>query len=276
MVEFQDWRRMGIGGVAALTLMAAAAPALAAPQIVAAVPSNGPIALACDADTCAAEISTICLQRGRAAPPPGWRYGVRAADRAAIAVTGIRAGGGEIALDAGILDFTALRGQVAFRVMVPRKRLDRLGLAALRVGVERPAMLVPTAEPGDPEPQTTDAIARAAGEMTATAGYWLALRGETLAIARVANRIVNRLPDAGSIGPEQAQALWRAAAAPETELAAGGHRDAIGRARHMVEFCRASAFEPGQFPMRRCLTRFHDRTMQDLNRDYWHAAKPQS
>lgn len=277
MFDIGDRRQAGIVGVVAALVMALTAiPARAAPQIVAAVPSNGPIALACDADTCAAEISTICLQRGRAAPPPGWRYAVHAADRAAIAVTGARADGREIALDAGVLDVTALRGQVAFRVALPRKQLDRLGLASLRVRVEHPAMLVPAPAPGDAEPQTASEIARATDEMVATVGYWLAFHGESVAVARVAGRIVNRLPAAGSIAAEEAQALWAQAAAPETELAGGGHRDAVGRARLMVEYCRASAFEPGQFPMRRCLVRFHDRVLQDLNRDYWNALKPQS
>ncbi len=271
MVRLHEWRKVGIGvGAASLVAAFAAVPALAAPQIVAATPSNGPVAMACDADGCAAEISTICLQRGRAAPPPGARYALHAAHRAAIAVTGVRANGGEIALDAGVLDFTALRGQVAFRVALPAKELKRLGLAGLSVRVERPAMLVPEPEPGDGEPQTAADLVRATGEVAATGGYWLALHGGTVSVARVASRIINRLPASGSIGPEEAQALWAQAAAPETELAGGG------RARHMVEFCRANALEAGQFPMRRCLARFHDRTMQDLNRGYWNALKPQS
>jgi len=276
MNQLHEWRRGGIGAGAALLAAAlAAVPALAAPQIVAATPSNGPVAMACDGDGCAAEISTICLQRDRAAPPPGARYALDAAHRAAIAVTGVRADGGKIALDAGILDFTALRGQVAFRVALPAKELKRLGLAGLSVRIERPAMLVPEPEPGDGEPQTAADLARTAGEMAATAAYWLRLNGEAMAVARVTSRIVNRLPEAGAVGRDAAQRLWRDAAASEGGLAAG-RGDAIARARHMVEFCRSSAGEPGQFPMRRCLARFHDRTLQDLNRGYWNALKPQS
>ena len=86
MVGLRNWLKSG-AGAAALAAVSMAGPALAAPQIVAAVPSNGPISLVCDGDGCAAEISTICLQRGRAAPPPGSRYAVHAPDRAAIAAT---------------------------------------------------------------------------------------------------------------------------------------------------------------------------------------------
>ena len=276
MLDCLDWRKAGIGAAVALATALTAMPALAAPQIVAAVPSNGPIALNCDADGCAAEISTICLQRGRAAPPPGARYAVHAPDRAAIAVTGVRADGGEMALDTGVLVFAALRGQVAFQVALPRTELARLGVAAVSVRIERPAMLVPAAVTGDAVPQTADDLARATDEIKATGGYWLARHGETMAVARVASRIINWLPAAGSIGREEAASLWSRAAAPEAEFARGGNRDSVARARHMVEFCRASAFEAGQFPMRRCLARFHDRVLQDLNRDYWNALKPQS
>ncbi|MBI2586334.1 MAG: hypothetical protein HYW28_10790 [Rhodospirillales bacterium] len=273
MVGLRNWLKSG-AGAAALAAVSMAGPALAAPQIVAAVPSNGPIALVCDADGCVAEISTICLQRARAAPPPATRYAVHAADRAAIAVIGVRADGREIALDAGVLDFQALRGQVAFRVALPRKALEQLGLAGVSIRVERPAMLVPAAEPGDGEPQTSADIERAAGEMAATTGYWLELNHEAMTAARVAGRIVNRLPQTGSIGPDKAENLWRQAVAPEGRAARRG--DTIVRARHMVEFCRTSAFEPGRYPMRRCLALFHDRTLQDLNRGYWNALKPQS
>lgn len=261
---------------ALLAWTATAHTAAAAPQIVAAVPSNGTIALSCDAEVCAAEISTVCLQRSRAAPPPGRRYAVHAPDRTAIAVTGRRTDGRDVVLDAGILDFAALRGQVAFRVALRKRDLERLGLAGAAIRVERLAMLVPVPETGDATPQTAAEVARASGEMAATGGYWLVLEEETMAVARVANRIINRLPESGSIAASQAQSLWRKALAPEDGLAQGGHQDAVARARHMVEYCRASAFERGQFPMRRCLARFHDRAMQDLNRDYWDTLKPQS
>ncbi len=267
--------KLGLG-VAALLASMAASGAGAAPQIVAAVPSNGEVPLTCAGDRCSAEISTVCLQRSRAAPSPGDRYAADAAENAAIAVTGRRADGGEIALDAGNLEFIAARGQVAFRVVLPRRYLDRLGLAGASIRVDRLAMLVPQPEPDDPRPQTAADVDRAKGEMAATGGYWLALEGEPLAVARVASRILNRLPERGSIAADAARTMWSEALAPERELAADERGDAVSRARHRVEYCRAAAFEPGQFPMRRCLARFHDRILQDLNRDYWDALKPQS
>lgn len=269
--------RLGLGIAAALAAWMAAAPgAEAAPQIVAAVPTNGVLELSCDGGECAAEISTVCLQRGRAAPLPGDRYVVHAPDRAAIAVTGTAAGGGTVALDSGLLDFAALRGQVAFRVSLRTRDLARLGLAAVSIRVERMAMLVPVTDAEDGKPQTAADVRRAAGGMAATGGYWLALNDERMAVARVANRMVNDLPRKGSVAPDDSRALWARALAPESALAGPAAGDAVARARYTVEYCRAAAFEPGQFPMRRCLSRFHDRLLQDLNRGYWDALKPQS
>lgn len=259
---------------AVLAAGAFAGAARAAPQIVAAVPSNGEVALVCDGGECAAEFSTVCLQQSRPVPGPGKAYGLHRADgtAAAVTVTGHKAGGGTMSLDPDVLAIASRRGQVAFRFSVPAAVLKRHRLAGVSVRVERLAVLVPRAEAGDSQPQTAADVARAVQEAAATGGYWSELNTENLAMARISGRVINRLPPAGSVSPARARALWEKAAAREKGLP----DDALEWSRRFVDHCRKSAEGPGSFPMRRCLGRFHDRAMQDLNVRYWDALRPGS
>ncbi|MFQ5763987.1 MAG: hypothetical protein ACE5GT_03585 [Rhodospirillales bacterium] len=259
---------------AAIALAAGLAPgsALAAPQIVAAVPTKGPIAFTCDGEACWAEVSTICLQRTRTTPSVGARYRIHGPDRTAVAVTGRRANGGAVALAPGVLDVTALRGQVAFRFSVPAGFLTRHGLEGITVEIGRLAALVPVAEAGDDRPQTSADVALVLRQAGATGGYWAAKNAETVALARVTGRVINRLPTAGAVSAAEERALWEKAAAPEEGLSG----DARAWSRVLVGHCRNNASAPGGYPMRRCLGSVHDRFMHDLNVDYWKALKPQS
>ena len=264
--------RTAFGMALAALIGAAAGEARAAPQIVAAAPTNGDIGLVCDGRDCAAELSTICLQQSRQTPEADVAYGLHDAHGSAIAVTGSTAAGGRLALAAGILQFTSLRGQVAFRVSVPQAVLAKLGLDGVSVRVERLAMLVPAPVAGDALPQTETDVDMAAGQARAMAGYWTVRNGGTLAVARAANRVINALPDHGAVPAAEAAALWREAADQESGLAASER----ARAGFVVEHCRKEALKPAGYAMRRCVAGFHDRAMQDANVDYWKAAKPQS
>ncbi len=117
-----------------------------------------------------------------------------------------------------------------------------------------------------------DQISLAFGELKTTGEYWAALNPEKMAMARLTNRVINRLPARGTISEAASQALWESAVAPEKELSV----DALDWARRYVDYCRESALSAGHFPMRRCLGTTHDRFMHDLNVKYWNTQKPQS
>lgn len=243
-----------------------------APQIVAAVPNGGAAELVCNAGTCSAEISSICLQRGRTSPLALTAYVIHGPDRDAFKVTGHRPGGGTVSLGTDILHFTSLREHWAFRVSAPARVLQSLGLERLMVTIKRLAMLTPLPEDGDVEPQTSADEAQAERELKVTGGYWLDMNPENLGMARLTNRIINRLPAEGSVSKETGDALWQREITTEKGLS----RDALAFNRSYFDYCRKNALIPGGFAMKRCLGTAHDWFMKDLNVNYWKSLKPTS
>ena len=265
--------RLAVFALAAFATVAVSAPlAHAAPQLVAVAPSNGEVELVCDGTRCSAEFSTICLQQARSTPSLGTPYAIHRPDRAAVALTGHRAGGGTMALASGVLDVVSLRGQIAFRFSVPAAFLKTHGLDRLTVNVGSLTMLVPVPEAGDAKPQTADDVALTLREVETIGAYWAALNPEKMAMARLTNRVINRLPARGTISEAASQALWESAVAPEKGLSV----DALAWGRRYVDYCRESAQSMGSFSMRRCLGVAHDSFMHDLNVKYWNTQKPQS
>ena len=265
--------RLAAFALAAFAAVAVGTPlAHAAPQIVAVVPSNGEVELVCDGARCSAEFSTICLQQSRSTPSPGTPYVIHRPDRTAVAVTGYRAGGGTMALASGVLDVASLRGPIAFRFSVPAAFLKTHGLDRLTVNIESLAMLVPVAETGDSKPQTGADVTQASEQLKTTGAYWVELNPEKMAMARLTNRVINRLPARGTISEAANQSLWESAVAPEKELS----EDALDWARRYVDYCWESPLSAGRFSMRRCLWTVHDSYMHDLNVKYWNNQKPQS
>ncbi len=260
--------------VFAAVLVAGGAPgsASATPQIVAAVPTGEEVELTCADGGCSAEFSTICLQQSRTPPSRDTAYGLHGPERAAIAFTGTRRDGSEVALAPELLRFDSFRGHSAFKFSVPSALLKKRGLTRLTVKVERLAMLLPVPEAGDPKPQTAADVALALREVKTTGGYWAARNGENMAMVRLTSRIINRLPHKGSISAAESEALWQQALAPEKELTG----EPLAWNRRYVDYCRENALLPGSFPMRHCLGNAHDWFLKDLNTDYWKSLKPTS
>lgn len=244
----------------------------AAPQIVAVLPTSGEVDLACAGGDCSAEFSAICLQQNRVPPNRNMPYVIHGPDRAAITVTGHRKDGGTVTLDPGLLNIASLRGHSAFRISVPMAFPKSHGLARLTLRIERLAMLVPVSQPGDTKPQTADDVALAFRQIKTTGSYWTKMNPDNLAMARLTNRIINRLPSKGSVSAEVGEALWERASAPEKELT----RDSLEWNRSHFDYCRKNALVPGGFSMRRCLGISHDWFMKDLNVNYWKSLKPTS
>ena len=246
--------------------------AQAAPQIAAAVPTKGEVELTCAGKECSAEFSTICLQQSRLAPSPNTPYVLHDPDWTAVAVTGHRKGGGKRGFASGILRAVSLRGHSAFRVSVPSAFLKRRGLARMTVRIDRLVMLLPKSQAGDTEPQTADDVALASRGLQTTGGYWTEMNPDNLAMARLTNRVINRLPAEGSVTRDAGEALWAQAAAPEKGLSG----DSLDWNRRHFDYCRENGLSPGGFSMRRCLGVAHDWFMKDLNVNYWNSLKPQS
>ena len=244
----------------------------AAPQIAAAVPTKGELDLVCAGGDCSAEFSAICLQRSRRAPDRNMPYVIHGPDRTAITVTGHRKDGGTVTLAPRHLSIASLRGHSAFRISVPAAFPKSHGLARLTLKIERLAMLVPVPQPGDIEPQTANDVALALRQLETTGSYWTEMNPENLAMARLTNRIINRLPPEGTVSVEVGETLWERAATPEKGLTG----DSLAWNRSHFDYCRENALAPGGFSMRRCLGISHDWFMKDLNVNYWKSLKPSS
>ncbi len=265
-------RRVRRLAVACAATFLAAGNAHAAPQIVAAVPTGGDRELVCAGGNCSAEFSASCLQQNRTPPSPLTPYVIHGPDRGAITVTGHRKDGGTVTLAPGVLRFASLRGHSAFRVSAPAAFLKSHGLARLTVRIERLAMLVPVSQDGDPEPPTASDKAQAFRELKITGAYWTEMNPENLAMARLTNRIINRLPAKGSVSSAVGDVLWQQGAATEKGLS----EDSLAFNRRYFDYCRENALTPGGFSMRRCLGGAHDWFIKDLNVNYWRLLKPTS
>ena len=265
-------RRVRYLVVAFAATFLSAGNAHAAPQIVAALPTGGEAELVCAGGNCSAEFSAICLQQSRTPPLPLTSYVLHGPDRGAITVTGHRKDGGTVTLAPGVLRFASLRGHSAFRVSAPASYLKSHGLARLTLRIERLAMLVPVSQDGDPEPQTASDEAQAFRELKITGAYWTKMNPENLAMARLTNRIINRLPAKGSVSSAVGDVLWQQGAATEKGLS----EDSLAFNRSYFDYCRKNALTPSGFPMRRCLGGAHDWFIKDLNVNYWKSLKPTS
>ena len=248
-------------GLVAVPLLAAA-PALAAPQILGLIASAEPVPLECWGRECAAEFTAFCLEQHRRSPTRGRAY--YPADPASLTVEGVRGDGSVVALDlGGRLAVTTVRSHTAVRISVPSSVLREAGLAEVRVAVGPLATLVPVPVAGDPKPHSETDIALAAGPLRRAAAASVDRAGVTLAAVRLTSRLINALPPRGRASDRQRAAVWEGAvgttAGPGRALASEGFE-------RCYRTTRASLMS-----LRQCLGSWHDSLIGELNTSYWKA-----
>ena len=177
-----------------LTFGAGAPVAVAAPQVLALIPTDQAIPLHCDGRTCSTRVSTFCLQRWRPSPEAGVRY-------VATGGEGLRLIG--IGTDSTIRPFSSnlnvsiitTFGSSAVEIEVPQNSLAAAGVdrAMLRVG--NGVSLVPVGVPGDANPQSDQDIVLAIGPLRDVADSTLRRNGESVAVASLVNRTIGLLPN---------------------------------------------------------------------------------
>ncbi len=259
---------MVTAAMAALALFGT--PAQAAPQVLALVASGGPIELACEGETCAAELSSYCLQAERAAPPRGTAYRPTLASTITVAAT--TRDGRRLTLAAHeALRFHALRGHTAIRVTLAPGLRARLGLASVRLVVADNVTLAPQAVAGDDNPISAGELAMVEQSLRPAGARIMDRNTDGMAAARVASRMINLLP---THEPDRStsQAAWR-------RLMAQARGDGLGPkatrlAQNAYDLCRyfADRASPGA-AFRDCLQAQHDSLIHRLNSDYWTAVK---
>ncbi len=236
--------------------------ALAAPQILAALPSEGGIPFVCTDSGCTAALSTYCLQKNRPTPAYGTVYEPAAPQSFTLVLRD--ATGTERRLPAdGHVTFVENRGFMSVSARISESDLARLGAAEARIEVAANATLLPVPVAGDPNPLTEQEIALATGPLRRL-GAHLVDRTPTAVAAGMVSGIAGRLPasNPGTAKPDY-RGIWKNVAGERAD------RPAAIRARSELDFCLQRAGARLPVSVRRCLEWRHDRLIRDLNVDYW-------
>ena len=246
----------------ALGLFAALAPghATAAPQILAALPSESGIPFTCAEGVCVAELSTYCLQRDRSAPQFGDAY--EPSDPGAFTLVVTDASGAERRLGAADhVSFVEGRGFTVISARVAAEALTRLGAVSARIEVKANASLLPVAVIGDPDPLTPDEIARAVGPLRQLGARVVDASPEAEA-AGVIGALANASPRRGTVEPDRREPLWR-------QVTGGAQSSGQALARSTYDGCLAAYDGHQAFSFRSCLETRHDALLRDLSVEYW-------
>ncbi|MFP6771761.1 MAG: hypothetical protein VCE74_05420 [Alphaproteobacteria bacterium] len=253
---------------AAMGFAVAPLPALAAPQMMGLVASNAAVPMQCKQGHCFAELTAFCLQPLRASPLRGTAYTLHDASRVIAYAT--TKDGRRIELNVEKhLQIKAERSHVAVRIGMSAQTMHRLGLRQIHVKVARNATLVPVK--GDVLPQYPDEIATAAGALRAIGASYVDREQRWMPVARMANRLINALPDGGRVNEQRRTGLWQDVIGPNDFN--GTPAGTQERFRALYDHCQ-DAVEMIRVPnMRRCLEAKHDSLVGGLNNVYWQAVK---
>jgi len=238
--------------------------ATAAPQILAALPAGSPQQLVCKAGVCEIEFSAICLQSSRPLPDRGTLYQVRSADLGALKLWGRTADGATVPLPADLVRVESRRGQTAVALSVPRRELDRRNLASVTLGLDRLVALLPVATDSDTTPQSAADVTQAIAGLRLVGGAWTEINIANMTIARLTQRLRNRLPANNVTAAEALDRQWHRVLAEEASIPPATRASAL----NLVSLCQRRS---GHTPLRRCLGDFHDQVMRSLNGKYWTA-----
>ncbi len=239
------------------------------PQMLGVVTTASAVPLHCAGGECSAELTSICLHEQRPTPTEGYPYTPHNAD--AVRLTGVRADGSVVPLDAGkILRFAAARGFTTVKVSASDNVLMSAGVVSVAVRVERPLTLVPDGRgPSQAKPLTASDIELGAGPLRATAASIVDGDTDTMHASQALARLVDVLPRHGKAPAEVRTTAWGTAVAPErSRLSATG----LHRARTTYNRCYRQT-RIGDKTLRGCLAEAHDQFVRDLNTKYWDAVK---
>ncbi len=261
--------------IAAVVLALPAGTALAAPQILAALPSATGLELKCENGYCRTSLTTYCLQRRRPAPTYGAVYLPATPKAFTLAIEA--ADGSEKTFAAGDhLHFIESRGFMAVSAQIREADLTALGAelghasgtaprAVIRIADN--ASLIPMPVEGDPNPLTEKEIAYATGSLREQSAS-IVDDDPKAAAAQVLARLAGKLPNDGVAAPALLEKMWQQAIGDELPDASP-LRTGIPIARQAFEDCLGGSFAYRISGMRRCVDYRHDDLIRGLNVDYW-------
>lgn len=239
-----------------------AAQAQAAPQMLGLMATSAPQPMRCTETVCTVELSAFCLQRDRDEPAAGTSYDAHDPTHIVLEVTSADGTTAEVPVGA-VAEIASARGAFAVTVSLPRETVDALGTEPA-IAVAPLATLVPTAEPGDPDPLSDVEIARAAGPVRGLAGLISESATSVGNTARILARLINTLPEDASSIPDRRSALWEQALD-----AVGGRHDAAGAEPAARKFANCGYAPSAGMSIKNCLRDQHDAAVGSMNIDIW-------
>jgi hypothetical protein len=243
--------------------------ALAEPQVLALLETNGAKALKCIGGECAAEFTSFCMEKPRASPTHNTAYSLiqKADDVRIVAET---ATGEKVSLPKDALRFASKRGFAAVRVSVDQSALARVGAVRVSVEVGQRVALQPIPNGTYREPHEPTEIAAAVGLNRSMGQRMVDRAGTPRLTADLVSKLINTLPESGIAAPDRQQNLWHDAITPVDTGAAGS--TATQRARRGFQKCLQTIADYPSDSLGACLGRLHDSQIWPLTQKYWRRA----
>ena len=245
------------------------------PQVLGLIAAAQPIPLTCADGACTALVSSFCLQEDRPVPQAGQRYDPAGAGDVTLVVR--RADGSTTEFSAaGLLGYVSEGDFTRTRIEMPATRLASLGATEVAVRIAPMVSLMPrtgavaSAAVADRDAET------ASGAPRVTAEAFFAPGTERADAAVTLTRLISLLPASGPVRSESATAIGAAGRAAWGRVEASGglagmSASGVERARSEVDRCTAYADMGFSITLRGCLAKSHDRTVREVNDEYWNA-----
>jgi hypothetical protein len=219
--------------------------------------------------TCAAELSSVCLQQHRPTPFTGTVYRPAKGTHIILTVTGPNGAVHRMPV-AAALTFKSLRQFSSVKVSLPEATVRRLGDGAAWLSVRPGASAIPVAIEGDPNPQSAGEIARYTGPLRTLAEKAFERDSARVNATRILNQMVNRLPERSTAGIEEVGSLWRQTVAKDVSA------ETQKFLTHAVKDCRETLRTGVMSDLRACLSYQHDYLSGENTNNAWQAMNPGS
>ncbi len=256
---------LAVAILAAIAL--AGGEARSASQLLGIVASNGlATPLQCQDGICSGHLSSFCLQEARPAPSADSEYEIAAGG--GLTVVARLADGRELRLPGeGVVSLHTLIGFTSVRVSLSEDKLRSMGAVTASVEVGPMTTIMPMPVAGDPNPQTPEEIAYAAGPMRRLAEATFEQHGTAADAARLSSLLINVLPESEPQTAADREALWdRLAAEPGVRsMSAVG----VAEAQQIYRSCELAVDSKSSFTLKSCLEFHHADLMAVSNRAFW-------
>ncbi len=185
--------RTALSTLTAGLALAIRGPAVAAPQILALLPTAEPLPLICKKDVCKVEVASMCLQEQRKAPNSYQAYHPGDGTKLTLAVQSKSGNVKEADITKGVT-IHAVRGFVAVSVSLPEHLVRDLGDGPASLSVAPLASAIPEPVAGDPNPLTKQEISKATGLLREIAQATAGADTDRLTFSQALDMAVNELP----------------------------------------------------------------------------------